>query len=110
MSSQWPVVDSLPGPSGCRRPWTPGCAAGGTPSSGRIEPRPRLPSDRQVEAAGVLGEVRERVRALVAGVLDGVGQRPDAAGVEHDDEGAAVARLTGRILAQPLVARGCALK
>src|SRR3954447_25081592 len=44
MSSQWPVIVSLPGPSGFRRPWTTGASAGGTPSSGRIEPSPRLPS------------------------------------------------------------------
>jgi hypothetical protein len=44
---------------------------------------------------------------VVARVLAGVGQRPDAAGIHDDDEGAAAHR---RILAQALVARGCALK
>src|SRR3954468_1175092 len=43
ISSQWPVIVSLPGPSGFRRPWRTGASAGGTPSSGRIEPSPRLP-------------------------------------------------------------------
>ena len=45
---------------------------------------------RQVEPAGGLGDVAERVRARVA-VVGGVGQLARAAGVEHDHEGAAVA-------------------
>src|SRR5829696_1324853 len=44
MSSQWPVIVSLPGPAGCRRPWTTGSAAGSTPASGMMFPRPRAAS------------------------------------------------------------------
>src|SRR3954447_25691553 len=40
MSSQWPVVESLPGPSGCSRPWMTGSRAGATPSIGTIDPSP----------------------------------------------------------------------
>ena len=54
----------------------------------------------QVEAAARLCEVRERVRAGVA-VVGGVGQRPDAAGIEHDYEGA-TPRLHRDVLAGPL--------
>ena len=43
---------------------------------------------RQVQAAGELGEVRERVGARVA-VRCRVRQRPDSAGVHHDDSRAA---------------------
>ena len=68
---------------------------------------PQASQHRQVQAADVLGQVAERVRALVAGVLGRVGQCPDPAGIQDDDEGAAAHR---RILAQVLVARGCALK
>jgi hypothetical protein len=68
---------------------------------------PQTAHDRQVQPADVLGQVCQRVRALVARILGRVGQSPDPAGIEHDNEGAAA---HGRILAQALVARGCALK
>ena len=86
--SQWPVIVSLPGPSGCSRPWSTGDSAGGTPAIGRIEPSPSAAERRQVEAAGRLGDVRERARTRVA-VLGGVRQLAGAAGVEHDHEGPA---------------------
>ena len=40
ISSQWPVIVSLPGPSGCSRPCRTGSAAGGAPTSGRMFPSP----------------------------------------------------------------------
>jgi hypothetical protein len=70
----------------------------------RAQPEPA--EHREVEAADVLGQVRERVRPLVARVLAGIWKRADPAGVEHDNEGAAA---HARIVAQP-VARGWALK
>ena len=50
---------------------------------------PERAEHRQVEPAGRLGDVAERVRAGVA-VVGGVGQLPRAARVQHDDEGPAV--------------------
>ena len=44
ISSQCPVVDSLPGPSGRRRPCTPGSDAGATPRIGTIDPNPNRDS------------------------------------------------------------------
>ena len=84
-----------------------GSAAGATPSSGRIEPSPSASQRRQRQPAGGLREMSERVRAGVA-VVGGVGQRADAAGVEHDDERAAAHRRpqAGR----SADARGCAAK
>ena len=78
-----------------------------TPSSGRIEPSPSRCSVGSSQAAGRLREVAERVRAGVA-VVGRVGQRADAAGVEHDDERAAAHRVpqSGRAAD----ARGCAAK
>ena len=42
--SQWPVMVSFPGPSGCRRPCSTGEWDGGTPATGMIEPSPSAPS------------------------------------------------------------------
>ena len=50
-------------------------------------PSPSALQHRQVEAAGGLGDVAERVRARVA-VVGRVGQLARAAGVDDDDEGA----------------------
>jgi hypothetical protein len=66
-------------------------------------PQPEPAEHRQVKAPDVLRQVRERVGALVARVLAGVGQGTDAAGIEHDDERTAA---HGPIVAQALVARG----
>ena len=57
----------------------------GTPRSARIEPSPSACSVGSSQAAERLGEVRERVGALVA-VGAGVGQRADAARVDHEHE------------------------
>ena len=60
----------------------------------RAEPQP--PQRREVESAGRLGEVSERVGARVA-VVGGVGRRAGPARVEDDDEGpAAHERRRGR--------------
>ena len=66
---------------------------------------------RQVEPAGGLGDVPERVRARVA-VVGGVGQLAGAAGVDDDDEGPLVtgADLAAAAAAQRSFARGCASK
>ena len=68
---------------------------GRTPSSGRIDPRPSRAEHRQLQPAGPLGEVAERVGAGVP-VGGGVGQRAGAAGVDHDHERAPHAVVTGR--------------
>ena len=78
ISSQWPVVVSLPFERSSSRPATagaPGC--GGQPSSGSTLPRPSASRFGQVEPADGAGDVAERVRALVA-VLGRVGQAPRA--------------------------------
>ena len=50
---------------------------------------PEAPEHRQVEPAGRLGDVAERVGAGVA-VVGGVGQLARSACIEDDDEGAAI--------------------
>jgi hypothetical protein len=49
---------------------------------------PETGEDRQIEAAAVLGDVRQRVRARVA-IRVRVRQGADPAGIDHDDERAA---------------------
>ena len=63
--------------------------------------------DGQVEPAGRLGDVAERVRPGVA-VVGGVRELPGPAGVEDDDEGAPLHRR--RNASQATFARGCASK
>ncbi len=53
----------------------------------RAQPEPL--QHGKLEPAHVLGQVAERVGALVALVVAGVGQGPHPAGVEHDDGGPA---------------------
>ena len=85
ISSQWPLIESLPGPSGCRRPWIAGSALGGTPRRGRIEPSPSACSVGSSSPPTASARCAERVRALVA-VGRGVRQRADAARVDHQHE------------------------
>ncbi len=58
-----------------------GCDARQRQDAAEAEPS----EDRQLQPADRLGDMRERVRALVA-VLRRVGQRPHATGVGDDDE------------------------
>ena len=44
ISSQWPAVESFPGPSGWSLPCSTGAETGGTPTIGMIEPSPRRSS------------------------------------------------------------------
>ena len=88
ISSQWPVVVSLPFERSSRRPATagaPGC--GGQPSSGLDVPEAERFEVGQVEPADGPGDVAERVRPLVA-VLRRVRQLAGPDGVEHDHAGA----------------------
>ena len=87
-SSQWPTVVSLPCECSSSRPATDGAdARGGQPSSGSTLPRPSACRFGRSQAADRLGDVPERVRALVAEGR-GVRQLARADGVEHHDEGA----------------------
>ena len=84
ISSQWPVVVSLPFERSSSRPATagaPGC--GGQPSSGIDVAEAERLEVGQVETADGAGDVAERVRALVP-VLGCVRQLSGADGVEHD--------------------------
>ena len=92
ISSQWPVVVSLPFERSTSRPATagaPGC--GGQPSSGSTFPRP---------SASMFGRSRPPTAfATFASVFEpsspysvGVRQRAGADGVEHDHAGPAVPR------------------
>ncbi len=85
MSSQCPAVESLPGPSACKRPWSTGAGDGATPRTGRIEPSPSRSSVGEREPAGRLAKVREGVRSQHPRSLR-VRKGADAAGVQHDDE------------------------
>ena len=97
ISSQWPVVVSLPRERSSRRPATagaPGC--GGQPISGSMFPSPSASSVGRSSPPTALRDVAERVRALVAEV-GGVGQlsRPD--GIEHDHARAGHAAILRRV-------------
>ena len=107
MSSQWPVIVSLPGPSGCRRPWTHRVLRGRAARQRERGAEAQPLEDGQVEPAGRAGDVAERVRPGVA-VVGGVRELPGPAGVEDDDEGAPLHRR--RNASQATFARGCASK
>ena len=90
ISSQWPVVESLPGPSGCRRPWTTGAAEARHAEDRGDVAQPEVAERRQLQPADALRDVRERVGAGVA-VVGGIREGANAAGVEDDDGGPAPA-------------------
>ena len=85
ISSQWPVVVSLPFERSRSRPaiaGAPGCGA--QPSSGSTLPRPSASSVGQVEATDGAGDVPEGVRPLVT-ELGRIRQLARSDGVQHDD-------------------------
>ena len=108
ISSQWPVIVSLPGPSGRRRPWSDGVRGGRAARERQRRAEAEPLQHRQVQAARGLGDVAERVGARVA-VVGGVRQLARAAGVEDDDEGAPSHGATWW-QGQPMWARGWASK
>ena len=61
-----------------------GKPGGSNPEEGQNRTEPEALECRQLEPAGQLSEVPERVGALVSGV-GRVRERPDAAAVHHDD-------------------------
>ena len=84
ISSQWPVVVSLPRERSSSRPaiaGAPGCGA--QPSSGSMLPEAERLERRQVETSDGAGDVAEGVRPLVT-ELRSVRQRARADGVQHD--------------------------
>ena len=85
INSQWPVVESLPSPIACSRPCRPASRAGGTPCSSRSSRDRAAAASAATAPRPRCARCAERVRAGVA-VLRGVGQRADAAGVEHHHE------------------------
>ena len=85
ISSQCPVVVSLPFERSIRRPATAvRPPAAGSPRSGSTLPRPERLEVRQVEAPYGASNVPEGVRALVA-VFGGVRKLAGTHGIEHDD-------------------------
>ena len=84
ISSQWPIVVSLPFDRSSRRPATAGAPACGGTALERLDvaEAERL-QVRQVEPADGARDVAERVGALVAELV-GVRQRAGTDGIEHD--------------------------
>ena len=78
------------------------------PSQREDRPEAERGERGEIEPAYRLGEVPERVRALIA-VGGRVGQRADAARVNHEHDRPAARPLHLHASSQ-LVARGCALK
>ena len=110
MSSQWPVIVSLPGPQRVQPAVDDGRVRGRAAAQRERGAEPEALEVREVEAARRLGDVAERVRPRVA-VLGGVGELPGAAGVQDDDEGAPVhGRRNASAAGQASFARGCASK
>ncbi len=84
---------------------------GGTPSSGITEPSPSRAERRQIQPTRGLRQMAERVGAGVA-VVGRVREGADAAGVEHDDEGApsdpsSHRAILARVYGRRICARGC---
>ncbi len=90
ISSQWPVVESLPGPSAMQAAVDDGRDGGRHAQDRGDVAQPEVAEGRQVQPADALGDVRERVGAGVA-VVGGIREGADAAGVEDDDSGPAPA-------------------
>ena len=97
ISSQWPVVDSLPGPERVEAPVDHRIVGRRDPLDRDDRAEPEALERGQIEPADPLGEVAERVRAGVA-VRVSVRQRADSTGI-HDDHGRT--RHCGAIMSFP---------